>query len=214
MHEIKALRSLALIGGIIGILFLISLFFSNTSWSIPFFGTYGGKKCTATLIAVHLEKKQARIPDGELRELAKTIYEASRSYGVDYRLVLAVMEAESNFRQDVISDKGAIGIMQVKNIVAREFSPQVGIFYNKNVLHCPHANVRFGVYYLSWLGKHFNTDRAVLFAYNVGFTRARQVIGKNSEPKTTYTQRVFEEYERNCTTLPMDKAVESRQSIT
>jgi len=48
----------------------------------------------------------------------------------------------------------------------------------------------------------------------VGFTRARQVIGKNSEPKTTYTQRVFEEYERNCTTLPMDKAVESRQSIT
>lgn len=44
MHDIKALRSLALVGGIIGILFLISLFFSNTSWSIPFFGTYGGKK--------------------------------------------------------------------------------------------------------------------------------------------------------------------------
>jgi soluble lytic murein transglycosylase len=214
MHEMKTLRPLALVGGIIGILFLISLPFANTTWSTPFFATYWGKKCTATLIAAHLEKKRARIPDGELRELAKTIYEASRSYGVDYRLVLAVMEAESNFRQDVVSNKGAIGIMQVKTIVAREFSRQVGIFYKKNVLNCPHANVRFGVYYLSWLGKYFNTDRAVLFAYNVGFTRARQVIGKNSEPKTAYTQRVFEEYERNCTRLPMDEAVGSRQSIT
>lgn len=214
MHEMKALRPLALVGGMIGILCLISLPFSNTPWSIPFFGTHWGKKCTATLIAAHLEKKQARIPGGELRELAKTIYEASRSYGVDYRLVLAVMEAESNFRQDVVSNKGAIGIMQVKTIVAREFSRQVGIFYKKNVLHCPHANVRFGVYYISWLSKYFNTHRAVLFAYNVGFTRARQVIGKNSEPKTTYTQRVLEEYERNCTRLPMDEAVGSRQSIT
>jgi soluble lytic murein transglycosylase len=112
------------------------------------------------------------------------------------------METESNFRHDVVSDAGAIGIMQVMPVVAREFSDEVGIPYRQDVLHCPHANVRFGVYYLSWLSRHYDNEYAVLYAYNVGFTRARQNMQRNSEPKTWFTRKVMEEYERNRSRLP------------
>jgi soluble lytic murein transglycosylase-like protein len=93
--------------------------------------------------------------------------------------------------------------MQVRSIVAREFSREVGIPYKRHVLRCPHANVRFGVYYLSWLSRYFDNDYAVLFAYNVGFTRARQSIRKSSKPKTFYTRKVVEEYKRNRSRLPV-----------
>jgi len=199
----KALKFLALLGMIIGVVSLTSLNFSDEI-------QYGGlgielnweEVRAVELIAAHLAEKNALIPDEELREVAKTMYDASRRYAVDYRLVLAVMDAESNFRHDVVSDGGAIGIMQVKPVVAREFSEVVGIPYERDVLHCPHANVRFGVYYLSWLSRHYDNDYAILYAYNVGYTRARQNMQRSSEPKTGYTRKVMEEYERNRSRLP------------
>jgi soluble lytic murein transglycosylase len=112
------------------------------------------------------------------------------------------MDAESNFRHNVVSDSGAIGIMQVKPVVAREFSDAVGIPYDRDVLHSAHANVRFGVYYLSWLSRYYDNDYAILYAYNVGYTRARQNMQRSSEPKTGYTRKVMEEYERNRSRLP------------
>ena len=200
----KALRYLALLGMVLGVVSLSSLNFSDEAT------LYGGlgfelnweEERAIELIATHLAEKNALIPDEELREVARTMYDASRRYQVDYRLVLAVMETESNFRHDVVSDAGAIGIMQVMPVVAREFSGDVGIPYKRDVLHCPHANVRFGVYYLSWLSRHYDNEYAVLYAYNVGFTRARQNMQRNSEPKTWFTRKVMEEYERNRTRLP------------
>lgn len=199
----KAMRLLALLGMIVGVVSLTSLNFSDeTTYSGLGFELNWEEESAVELIAAHLAEKNALIPDEELREVARTMYDASRRYEVDYRLVLAVMDAESNFRHNVVSDAGAIGIMQVKPVVAREFSDEVGIPYERDVLHCPHANVRFGVYYLSWLSRHYDNDYAILYAYNVGYTRARQNMQRSSEPKTGYTRKVMEEYERNRSRLP------------
>ena len=202
MKDMKTLKLLAFLGMIIGIVALTSLNFLDETNSGLIFDLNWEEERAVELIVAHLAEKQARIPDEELRDVAKTMYDASRRYAVDYRLVLAVMDAESNFRHDVVSDAGAIGIMQVKTIVAREFSQEAGIPYERNVLRCPHANVRFGVYYLSFLSRHYDNDYAILFAYNVGFTRARQSMQRNSEPKTWYTRKVMEEYKRNRSRLP------------
>ncbi len=199
----KALKYLALLGMIIGVVSLTSLNFTDeTPYSGFGFELNWEEARAVELISAYLAEKNARIPDEELQEVARTMYDASRRYEVDYRLVLAVMDAESNFRHNVVSDAGAIGIMQVKPIVAREFSDEVGIPYERDVLHCPHANVRFGVYYLSWLSRHYDNDYAILYAYNVGYTRARQNMQRSSEPKTGYTRKVMEEYERNRSRLP------------
>ena len=198
----KALKFLALLGMIIGIVSLTSLNFSEEAYSGLGFEMNGEEELAVELIAGHLAGKNALIPDEELREMARTMYDASRRYAVDYRLVLAVMDTESNFRHDVVSDSGAIGIMQVKPVVARAFSQEVGIPYERDVLYNPHANVRFGIYYLSWLSRYYDNDYAILYAYNVGYTRARQNMQRSSEPKTGYTRKVMEEYERNRSKLP------------
>jgi len=200
----NAMKYLALLGLIVGVVSLTSLNFSDEAaqYSGLGFELNWQKERAVELIAAHLAEKNALIPDGELREVARTMYDAARRYDVDYRLVLAVIDAESNFRHNVVSDAGAIGIMQVKPVVAREFSDEVGIPYRRDVLQCPHANVRFGVYYLSWLSRYYDNEYAVLYAYNVGFTRARQNMQRNSEPKTGYTRKVMEEYERNRSRLP------------
>ncbi|HNQ00894.1 MAG TPA: transglycosylase SLT domain-containing protein [Syntrophales bacterium] len=200
----NAMKYMALLGLIVGVVSLTSLNFSDEAaqYSGLGFELNWQEERAVELITAHLAEKNAHIPDGELREVARTMYDAARRYDVDYRLVLAVIDAESNFRHNVVSDAGAVGIMQVKPVVAREFSDEVGIPYRRDVLQCPHANVRFGVYYLSWLSRHYDNEYAVLYAYNVGFTRARQNMQRNSEPKTGYTRKVMEEYERNRSRLP------------
>lgn len=198
----NVLKYLTLLGLVVGIVSLTSLNFSGETFNGLGFDLKWQEEAPVELIVAYLAEKNALIPDEGLREVAKTMFDASRRYDVDYRLVLAVMDAESNFRHDVVSGKGAIGIMQVKPIVARAFSQDVGIPYERDVLHCPHANVRFGIYYLSWLSRHYDNDYAVLYAYNVGFTRARQSMQRNSEPRTWYTRKVMEEYERNRSRLP------------
>jgi soluble lytic murein transglycosylase-like protein len=208
VKDMRAMKFLALLGMIIGVISLTSLNFSDeTLVSFEQEINFGSEidwqqEHAVEMIAGHLAEKNALIPDEELREVARTMYDASRRYSVDYRLVLAVIGAESNFRHDVVSNAGAIGMMQVMPVVARTFSQEVGIPYEPDVLHDPHTNVRFGVYYLSWLSRYYDNDYAVLYAYNVGYTRARQNMQRNSEPKTWYTRKVMEEYERNRSRLP------------
>jgi soluble lytic murein transglycosylase len=199
----KALKYLALLGILVGVVSLTSLNFSDEiSHGGLGFELNWDEERAVELITAQLAEKNALIPDEELREVARTMYNASRRYDVDYRLVLAVMDVESDFRHNVVSEAGAVGIMQVKPVVARTFSQEVGIPYKRDVLRCPHANVRFGVYYLSWLSRHYDNDYAVLYAYNVGYTRARQNMQRSSEPKTGYTVKVMEEYERYRSRLP------------
>jgi len=202
VKDMRALKFLALLGMIIGIVSLTSLNFSDETIISLGSEINWQEELAVERIAGHLAEKNALIPDEELREVARTMYDASRRYSVDYRLVLAVIDAESNFRHDVVSDAGAIGIMQVMPVVARTFSQQVGIPYERDVLHDPHTNVRFGIYYLSWLSRYYDNHYAVIYAYNVGYTRARQSMQRNSEPKTWYTKKVMEEYERNRSRFP------------
>lgn len=193
---------MALLGMIVGVISLTSLNFSDETFGGFGFQINWQEEHAVEAIANHLAEKNALIPDDQLREVARTMYDASQRYSVDYRLVLAVMDAESNFRHDVVSDAGAIGIMQVKPVVAQTFARELGIPYERDGLHDPHTNVLFGVYYLSWLSRYYDNHYAVLYAYNVGYTRARQSMQRNSEPKTWYTKKVMEEYERNRSRLP------------
>jgi len=96
----KAMKYLALLGLIVGVVSLTSLNFSDEAaqYSSLGFDFNWEEERAVELIAAHLAEKNALIPDGELRDIARTMYDAARRYEVDYRLVLAVIDAESNFR--------------------------------------------------------------------------------------------------------------------
>jgi len=86
--------------------------------------------------------------------------------GFDWCFVAALIYEESRFRPESESSKGAYGLMQVREIAAREVGEEA--------YHDPEANIRVGVRYLKHLeglfGESEGLDRLALMlaAYNMG----------------------------------------------
>jgi soluble lytic murein transglycosylase-like protein len=89
------------------------------------------------------------------------IASAAHKAGVDPALVHAVIGVESAYRENAVSPKGAVGLMQVM--------PETGRRYGVENLTLPSQNIRAGTRYLSDLMRMFNGDLSlVLAAYNAG----------------------------------------------
>ncbi|HUT64336.1 MAG TPA: lytic transglycosylase domain-containing protein [Anaerolineae bacterium] len=95
-----------------------------------------------------------------IRPWRQYIQHYSSQYGVDPDLVCAIMYAESKGDPYCISDKGALGLMQVMPSTA-DF-----IGMKSNVLD-PEANIETGVKYISWLTKYYD-ETHLLWAWNAG----------------------------------------------
>lgn len=86
---------------------------------------------------------------------------AAREYAVDSDLIHAVIATESNYVSNVVSPKGAVGLMQLMPPTAKRY----GIANSFNALQ----NIRGGAQHLRHLLTAFNGDIAlVLAAYNAG----------------------------------------------
>lgn len=94
----------------------------------------------------------------------------ARDHQVKITMVYAVMKAESGFRANVVSHKGAVGLMQITEATGKWIASELGITeYTTDKLNDPELNIRLGCWYLSYLIKRFdgNTELA-LAAYNAG----------------------------------------------
>lgn len=91
---------------------------------------------------------------------APLIERQARAKGVDPELVHAVIRAESAYRADAISPKGAVGLMQLMPATARRF----GVVDREH----PESNVSAGTAYLRLLLNRFNSVPLALAAYNAG----------------------------------------------
>ncbi|EJO68004.1 transglycosylase SLT domain protein [Leptospira kirschneri serovar Grippotyphosa str. RM52] len=92
--------------------------------------------------------------------LSKIIHQESEKNNLDPRLVQSVIKAESNFKTDAVSPKGAIGLMQLMPSTANSLGVEDPFD--------PAENVAGGTKFLSdLLNKYKNLDHA-LAAYNAG----------------------------------------------
>lgn len=96
------------------------------------------------------------------------IIENANKYDVDSELIASIINVESHFSSDVVSNKGAVGLMQILPTTAEWVDKKIGIDLEKNNLFEPSVNIEIGTYYLSYLFKIFDSADNVICAYNAG----------------------------------------------
>ncbi|MCI0611958.1 lytic transglycosylase domain-containing protein [bacterium] len=94
---------------------------------------------------------------------ANLVLPLSEKYGMDWKLVAAVMAIESNYNPRAISPKGAIGLMQLMPTTAALYQVSSKELFN------PKKNIEAGVLHLKMLHDRYDGDLSrVIAAYNSG----------------------------------------------
>lgn len=103
-----------------------------------------------------------------------TVEQNANKYNLDVALVLAIINAESRFKNNRVSSAGAIGLMQIMPTTANFIAQELG-YENFSVddLFTPSINIEFGCYYLNYLLKKFENVKTVVASYNAGETIVR-----------------------------------------
>ena len=133
----------------------------------------------------------------EKRELAETIYEACTLYDLDVELVLAVIQVESSFNRNAISNKGAKGLMQVMPLTGWAMSEELQLQgFDTEKLFDSRTNVMLGTYYLKKLLNRYNNLEHALLAYNAGPTLLDSVLAADGSLPPGYAQKVRSNMQR------------------
>ncbi len=110
------------------------------------------------------KEKQISLPPQSEEEkgiLKEKVKDACLKNGLDYHLVCSLIEAESSFRHNIVSRKGAIGLMQVIPETAKRFGANNPWDLDQNI--------KAGTSFLSFLFNYFdNNIPLVLAGYNAG----------------------------------------------
>ena len=131
------------------------------------------------------------IPSKQSEELsvAQLLLRASETAALPSSFVETVARAESGFRTDAVSPKGAVGLMQLMPATAS----RLGV--NQKV---PGENAMGGALYLRELLLRYHNDaKLALAAYNAGPAAVERYHGVPPYPETiAYINRVLREYQK------------------
>ncbi len=99
---------------------------------------------------------------------------------LDPLIIYAIIYTESSFKRFAISNKGAIGIVQVNPDVGREVAYELGIPFSEELLFDCEYNLKIGIHYFKKMLEIFNDIELAFVAYNMGPTYIFNKI-KNKE---------------------------------
>ncbi|MBI5887099.1 MAG: lytic transglycosylase domain-containing protein [Deltaproteobacteria bacterium] len=106
-------------------------------------------------------ERPSRVLPGYANDYEDIIYVSSLKYGVDPRLVKAIVKAESDFDASAVSPKGARGLMQLM--------PETASLAGVRDIHDPQDNIEGGIRHLAKLLKIFGAKvHLAVAAYNAG----------------------------------------------
>ena len=107
------------------------------------------------------------------------VIEALKSRHVSPSLALAVAEVESSFRPQVVSHKGAIGVMQIMPATSRDV---FGV--NPNRLYQPDLNIRLGIRFLDDLISQYDGRVDIALSHYNGGSRVNRTSPPSIIPAT------------------------------
>lgn len=101
-------------------------------------------------------------------EYTEYVKKYANEYNVDEYLVYAIIKAESNFKQDAVSHRGAKGLMQLMYSTAEDIAKRINVNLNEDNILEPDININLGTKYISMLIQKYNNTNLALAAYNAG----------------------------------------------
>lgn len=139
-----------------------------------------------------------------IKRLYPCVQRECERFKVDETLVLSVIDAESGYDKKAVSEKGAIGLMQLMPETAKYMADRIGMPIATDDLLNEEINVALGTAYLAYLDSLFNEKTLVIAAFNAGEGNVSNwlkegIISENSPntadipfPETRrYTQKVL-----------------------
>lgn len=103
------------------------------------------------------------------------VSEYAKEYDVPEHIIYAVIKAESGFDPEARSGAGALGLMQLMPVTFEDLTDNhLREYLDSSKLYDPKVNIRYGVYYLSYLYRMFGNWDVVFAAYNGGLGNVRE----------------------------------------
>lgn len=109
--------------------------------------------------------------DSDVQEF---IYYLSKGYNMDFTFVMAIIQQESGYQPDAVSNTDDYGLMQINKVNHGYITDEIGV---TNYLD-PYENVRAGMFILRKLFEKYETPEKVLMAYNLGESGAKALWDK------------------------------------
>lgn len=116
-------------------------------------------------------------------------------YSVQPSLILAIIRAESNFKEDAASSKGAIGLMQLMPETAEWAKGKSGIYGDTTD---PEVNIKLGIWYFAGylMPKYDNNIELAIMAYNAGEGKVEKYEGNVPYAETqNYVEKTMKNYD-------------------
>ena len=133
----------------------------------------------------------------------------SAEYNLDEAFVYAVIETESGFNKDAVSEVGARGLMQIMPDTFKWLKSKTGEKLPDDALFEPEVSIRYGCFLLRYLLDEFENEKTALAAYHAGVGRVKKWLkdpeysddGKTVaripyETTKNYTEKVMKTYHR------------------
>ncbi len=137
------------------------------------------------------------LTEREIEHLARCVVAEARRHDFDPGLVLAVMHVESRYDAFAVSNKDAMGLMQILPSTGEWMARKVGVRWDgPQTLFDPIANTRLGVAYLRELADRYGSLQTALSAYNWGPGRIDERIRRGTPLPHVYARLVLEAYGR------------------
>lgn len=160
-------------------------------------------------VARYLEWRATNTIEPKLRrQVSEVVVEESRLAGFDPLYVLAVMEVESDFIPEAVSNRNAHGLLQLRPVTLEEISKHEQLPAKSALEPQMIVNLRLGIRYLALMEKRFSTRERALAAWNAGpgaVARELESTGEVPERWLSFARKVHYEHRRLRQRLGVDK---------
>jgi soluble lytic murein transglycosylase-like protein len=142
-------------------------------------------------------KKKTNLSDSAIAQILQ--YE--QRTGMPIKIVLAVMDQESNFNKDAVGTSEDRGLMQIipetEAWLCKKYGEEFGISYEPKRIFDEDYNIALGTIYLWHLYKAYPEDYHRVFTeYNRGYYKAANYYKEKGHYMTTYSNKVMEKMKK------------------